>query len=61
MGAGDAMMAALAHYSAAGCSLEEIARRAVAVATATVMCGGSQAAELSTILPLIDRVRIEHL
>ena len=35
VGAGDAMMAALAHYSAAGCSLEEIARRAVAVATAT--------------------------
>jgi len=61
VGAGDAMMAALAHYSAAGCSLEEIARRAVAVATATVMCGGSQAAELSAILPLIDRVRIEHL
>lgn len=58
VGAGDAMMAALAHYSAAGCSLEETARRAIAVATATVMCGGSEAAELPAILPMIDRVRI---
>lgn len=58
VGAGDAMMAALAHYSAAGCSLEETARRAIAVATATVMFSGSEAADLPAILPLIDRVRI---
>jgi len=61
VGAGDAMMAALAHYSAAGCSLEETARRAVAVATATVMYSGSKPAELSAILPMIDRVRMEYL
>lgn len=61
VGAGDSMMAALAHYSDAGCSLEETARRAVATATAKVMCSGSEAADLSAILPLIDRVRIEHI
>ena len=61
VGAGDAMMAALAHYSAAGCSLEETARRAIAVATATVMFSGSEAADLPAILPLIDRVRIEAI
>ncbi len=61
VGAGDAMMAALAHYSAAGCSLEETARRAVAVATATVMCSGTAAAELADILPVIDKVRLEVL
>ena len=60
VGAGDAMMAALAHYSAAGCSLEEIARRSIAVASASVTCDGSQAARLDRILPLIDKVRIEY-
>ena len=61
VGAGDAMMAALAHYSAAGCSLEETARRSIAVASASVMCSGSQPAELDKILPLIDKVRIERM
>ena len=61
VGAGDAMMAALAHYTAAGCSLEETARRSIAVATASVMCSGSQPAELDKILPLIDKVRIERI
>jgi 1-phosphofructokinase len=61
VGAGDSMMAALAHYTAAGCSLEETARRAIAVSSACVMCDGSQPAELDKILPLIDRVRIERL
>lgn len=61
VGAGDAMMAALAHYSAAGCSLEETARRAIAVASATVTYSGSKPAELSAILPLIDRVHIENI
>lgn len=61
VGAGDAMMAALAHYTAAGCSLEETARRAIAVSVATVMRDGSQTAELDGILPLIDRVRLEQL
>ncbi len=61
VGAGDSMMAALAHYSAAGCSLEEIARRAVAVSAANVTMTGSQAPELTDILPLIERVRIETI
>lgn len=59
VGSGDAMMAALAHYTASGCSLEEVARRSIAVATATVTCDGSQAAQLDRILPLIDKVRLE--
>ena len=61
VGAGDAMMAALVHYTAAGCSLEETARRSIAVASASVTCSGSQPAELHMILPLIDRVRIERI
>ena len=61
VGAGDAMMAALAHYTAAGCSLEETARRSIAVASASVQCSGSQPAELDKILPLIDKVRIEMM
>lgn len=61
VGAGDAMMAALAHYSAAGCSLEETARRSIAVSVASVMCSGSEAPELNMILPLIDQVRLEKL
>ena len=61
VGAGDAMMAALAHYTAAGCSLEETARRSIAVASASVTCDGSQPAELDKILPLIDKVTIEQL
>ncbi len=61
VGAGDSMMAALAHYTAAGCSLEETVRRAIAVSAATVMCPGSQIAELDRILPLIDRVYLEPL
>ena len=60
-GAGDAMMAALTHYSAAGCSLEETARRSIAVSVASVMCSGSEAPELNMILPLIDQVRLEKL
>lgn len=61
VGAGDAMMAALTHYSAAGCSLEETARRSIAVSVASVMCSGSEAPELNMILPLIDQVHLEKL
>ena len=61
VGAGDSMMAALAYYTEAGCSLEETARRAIATASAKVMCSGSEAPDLAAILPLIDRVRIEHM
>lgn len=59
VGSGDSMMAALAHYTASGCSLEEVARRSIAVASATVTCVGSQSAQLDRILPLIDKVRLE--
>ena len=59
VGSGDSMMAALAHYTASGCSLEEVARRSIAVSSATVTCDGSQSAQLDRILPLIDKVRLE--
>ena len=61
VGAGDAMMAALTHYSAAGCSLEETARRSIAVSVASVMCSGSEAPALNMIPPLIDQLRLEKL
>ena len=61
VGAGDAMMAALTHYSAAGCSLEETARRSIAVSVASGRCSGAEAPELNMILPLIDQVRLEKL
>lgn len=61
VGAGDAMMAALTHYISAGCSLEETARRSIAVSAASVMCSGSEPPELDMILPLIDQVRLEKL
>ena len=61
VGAGDAMMAALTHYSAAGCSLEETARRSIAVSVASVMGSGSEAPVLKMILPLIEQVRLGEL
>lgn len=56
VGAGDSMMAAIAYYLEIGCPLEEVARRATAVATATVQVSGSQPAALSQITPLIDKI-----
>lgn len=61
VGAGDSMMAALAYYQSLGCSLEETARRALAVASASVTCSGSQSPSLERILPLIDQVHLQHL
>lgn len=61
VGAGDSMMAALAYYQSLGCSLEETARRALAVASASVTCSGSQPPSLERILPLIDHVHLQHL
>ena len=61
VGAGDSMMAALAHYTEAGLPLEDVARRAIAVSAATVTMDGTQAADLSRIVPLLDQVRIEEI
>ena len=61
VGAGDSMMAALAYYTEAGCPLEETARRSIATASAKVMCSGSDAPDLSAILSLSDRVKIENI
>lgn len=59
VGAGDAMMAALAYYSEKGFSLEEIARRATAVATATVQVSGSQPASLCAVEKLLDLIQVQ--
>lgn len=61
VGAGDAMMAALAYYSQMGCPLSEIARRATATATATVTVSGTQPAKYEDVLCLTEKITIENL
>ena len=61
VGAGDSMMAAIAHYLSQGCPLEEVARRAIAVSAATVTIDGTQAATMELIEPLLEQVRIEPI
>ena len=61
VGAGDSMMAALAYYMQQGCSLEELGRRAAAVATATVQIDGSKPAQIAQITPLLEQIRTEIL
>lgn len=60
VGAGDAMMAALAYYSETSDDLDYLARKATAVASATVTVEGSKPAPLSLVeclLPQIKSVR----
>lgn len=59
VGAGDAMMAALALCHEAGLPLEETARRATAVATATVQVSGSQPAGPELIEQTLPRVVVD--
>ncbi|WP_321973891.1 1-phosphofructokinase [Paratractidigestivibacter sp.] len=61
VGAGDSVVAALAHAEGLGMPLEEAARLAVATGSANVMCSGTQAAELEAVQGLIDQVTIEEL
>lgn len=61
VGAGDSMMAALAYYMQQGYALEELGRRAAAVATATVQVDGSKPAQIAQITPLIDQITAELL
>lgn len=60
VGAGDAMMAALAHYSAVSDDLESLARRSTAVATATVTVEGSRPAPLPLTESVLPKIRTER-
>ena len=60
VGAGDAMMAALAHYSRTLDDLESLARKATAVASATVTVEGSKPAPLSLVQSLVHKIRVER-
>ena len=57
-GAGDSIVAALAYAKEREMSLKEAVRLSTATAAATVMCSGSQAAEISAIEELMPRVEI---
>ncbi len=61
VGAGDSVVAALAHAELAGMELAEAARLAVATGSANVMCSGTQAAEREVIESLLPQVSIETL
>lgn len=61
VGAGDSMTASVAFDLERGLPLAEIARNAVAVSAANVMCSGTQPAEREVIAGLIDKVEIETL
>jgi 1-phosphofructokinase len=61
VGAGDAMVAALAYSSDRGYSFEKTVKLAVASGTANVMTSGSQAAHYETIVALEKRVTLEDL
>ncbi len=61
VGAGDAMVAALAYGEERGLSTEEAFRLAIAASAASVMCSGTQAAEISEIEKLLPLVKIQQL
>jgi 1-phosphofructokinase len=61
VGAGDAVVAALAYADACGLPLEDTMRLAMATGAANVMESGTQAAERSVVDSLIDRVELTRL
>lgn len=58
VGAGDAMMAALAWGLDAGLPLPDVCRRALAVSTACVTCTGTQTPQPETIQALYEQARV---
>ena len=61
VGAGDAMMAALAYCIEKNCVLEETARIATAVATATVQVSGSQPAPRELVEKMLALIEVEEI
>lgn len=61
VGAGDAMVAALAYSQDMGYSFEKSALLAVASATANVMTSGSQPADFKTIKGFVSKARLEYI
>ena len=61
VGAGDAVVAALAVAEERGLPLEDTMRLAVAAGTANVMCSGTQAAEYSVMEELMPQVTMKEL
>lgn len=59
VGAGDSMMAGLIYYLQKNCTLEELAGKATAVATATVTVEGSKPASKDAVERMEKQVRIE--
>ena len=61
VGAGDAMVAALAHSTEQGISFEAAVKLAVATSAANVMTSGTVASDIKTIIELEKQVKIEYL
>ena len=61
VGAGDSMMATLAHGAATGMAFRDACALAMAVSAATVMTPGTQAADMNVVRELLPQVEIEEL
>lgn len=61
VGAGDSMMATLCHGVASGMDFADTCRLAMAVSAATVMCPGTQAADMNTVRELLPKVVLEEM
>ena len=61
VGSGDAMMAAILHFSEQGCQWEQTVRWSIATSAANAMCQGSQTPSMETIEELEKQVVVERL
>ena len=61
VGAGDSMMASMAHGAATGMAFRDTCALAMAVSAATVTTPGTQAADMNVVKELLKQVKIEEL
>lgn len=61
VGAGDSMVAAMAHGAASGMTFRETCALAMAVSAASVMMPGTQSPEMGTVRQLLQQVKIEAM
>jgi 1-phosphofructokinase len=61
VGAGDSMMATMAHGAVSGISFRDTCALAMAVSAATVMTPGTQAADMNVVRELLPKVELETL